>query len=151
MLLLRDFGRQSTQRAGWLFLPAFRRVTAARDLAGLVEPLAIDLDPRGILLSLSRHLHRIAHLLLPVLGENDLRGGRVAVHDDQWILDRHVESGSLARGRSGGRRRRSSRRGRAGWRRCGGAVVGLLDAFPALVVPRTENQLAVLGIKALFG
>ena len=41
----RRFGRQSIQRAGCLFLPAFRRVTAARDLAGLVEPLAIHLDP----------------------------------------------------------------------------------------------------------
>src|SRR5215472_2457722 len=76
-------GRQSIQRAGYLFLPAFRWVTAARDLAGLVEPLAVHLDPRGVLLSLSRHLHRIAHLLLPVLGENDLRGGSVAVHDDE--------------------------------------------------------------------
>src|SRR6516225_8617186 len=151
MLLLRDFGRQSTQRAGWLFLPAFRRVTAARDLAGLVEPLAIHLDPRGILLSLSRHLHRIAHLLLPVLGENDLRGGRVAVHDDQRILDRHVESGPFARGRYGDSRRRSSRRDRASWRRRGRTVVCLLDSFLALVVPRAENQLAVLGIKALFG
>ena len=36
-----------------------------------------------------------------------------------------------------------------GWRRRG-TVVGLLDAFLALVVPRAENQLAVLGIKALF-
>src|SRR5262249_9473198 len=67
-----------------------------------------------------------------------------------WIFDRHVESGPLARGRSGSCRRRTSRRGCASWRRCGSAVVCLLDAFPALVVPRAENQLAVLGIKALF-
>src|SRR5690349_21283408 len=120
-----------------LFLPAFRRVTAAGDLADLIEPLAIYLDPRGVLFPLSRKLHRIAHLLLPVLGENDLRGGRVAVHDDQRILDRHVESGPLARGRCGSRRR-SAGRGR------GGPVVCLPDSFPALVMPRTENQLAVL-------
>src|SRR5204863_9757887 len=135
--------------AGCLLLPAYGRIAAARDLAGLVEPLALHLDPRGVFLSLRRHLHRIAYLLLPVLGENDLRGGGVAVHDDQWILDRHVESGPLARGRGSGRRR-SSRRGRASWRRSGGTVVGLLDAFMALVVPRAENQLTVLSIKALF-
>src|SRR5215470_12135940 len=109
----------------WLLLPAFRRVTAARDLAGLVEPLALHLDPRGVLLSLGRKLHRIAHLLLPVLGVNDLRGGRVAVHDDQRILDRNVESGPLARGSWGGRRRRSSCRGCAGRRGRGGTVVCL--------------------------
>src|SRR5580704_1977949 len=96
-----------------LFLPALRWVTAARDLPGLVEPLAIHLDPRGVLLSLRRKLHRIAHLLLPVLGENDLRGGRVAVHDDQRVLDRHIESGPLAWGRRSASRRRSSRGGRA--------------------------------------
>src|SRR3984957_12225195 len=135
------FIRQSIQRAACLFLPAFRRVTAARDLAGLVEPLAINLHPRGVLLSLSRHLHRIARLLLPVLGENDLRGGRVVVHDNKRILDRYVESGPLARRRRGDSTRRSSR---------GGTVVCLLDAFLALVVPRAENQLAVLRIKALF-
>ena len=95
------FGRQNIQRARCLFLPAFRRVTAARDLAGLVEPLAIHLDPRGVLLALGCELHRIAHLFLPILGENDLRGGRVAMHDDQWIADLHVESGPLARGRCG--------------------------------------------------
>src|SRR5579871_6977713 len=133
-----------------LFLPAFRRVTAAGDLAGLVEPLAVDLDPGGVLLSLSRELHRIAHLLLPVLGENDLRGGRVAVHDDQRILDGHVESGPLARGRWGGSGRRARRRGRASRRSRGGTVVCLPDAFLALVVPGAENQLAVIGIKALF-
>src|SRR4029453_16345646 len=77
-------------------------------------------------------------------------------HDNQWIVDRDVESGPLAQGRSGGRRHRTSRRGSAGgrgwasWRRCGSTVVGLLDAFSALVVPRAENQLTVLGIKALF-
>src|SRR5215475_8997044 len=134
----------------WLLLPAFRRVTAARDLAGLVKPLALHLNPGGVFLSLRRHLHRIARLLLPVLSENDLRGGRVAVHNDQWILDRHVESGPLARRSCGGRRRRASGRGCASRRCCGGTVVGLLDAFPALVVPRAENQLAVLGIKTLF-
>src|SRR5262245_35118906 len=141
---------------GCLLLPAFRRVTAACDLTGLVEPLAFHLDPGGVFLSLRRHLHRIADLLLPVLRENDLRSSRFAVHDDQWIVDRHVESGPLARGRSSGRWHRTSCRGRAGgwscasWRRCGSTVVRLLDAFVALVVPRTENQLAVLGIKALF-
>src|SRR5262245_32008449 len=58
-----------------LLLPAFRRATAARDLTGLVKPLALHLDPGGVFLSLRRHLHRIAHLFLPVLGENDLRSG----------------------------------------------------------------------------
>src|SRR6516162_1063451 len=87
-----------------LLHPAFRRVTAARDLTGLVEPLALHLDPGGVFLSLRRHLHRIAHLFLPVFGKNDLRSGRVAVHDDEWIVDRHVESGSLAWSRSGGSR-----------------------------------------------
>src|SRR5262249_32817268 len=133
-----------------LFLPALGRIATARDLAGLVEPLATHFDPRRVLLALSGEFHWIAHLLLPVLGENDLRGGRVAVHDDQRILDRHVESGPHVRGRCGDSRRRSSRRCRASWRRRGGTVVCLLDAFLALVVPRAENQLAVLGIKALF-
>src|SRR5579872_4270003 len=150
------FRGQRIQRADCLFLPAFRWVTAARDLAGLVEPLAIHLDPGGVLLSLRRKLHRIAHLLLSVLSENDLRGGRVAVHDDQRILDRHVECGPLARGRRGDSRRRSNRRRRgslsrrASRRRRGGTVVCLLDAFLALIVPRAENQFAILGIKGLF-
>jgi hypothetical protein len=65
-----------------LLLPAFGRVTSARNLACLVEPLAVHLHPRGVLFALCRKLHRIANLLLPVLGENNLRGGRVAVHDD---------------------------------------------------------------------
>src|SRR6188768_1482651 len=140
-----------------LLLPAFRRVTAARDLTGLVEPLALHLDPGGVFLSLRRHLHRIAHLILPVLGENDLRSGRIAVHDDQWIVDRDVESGPLPRGRSRGRRGRTSGSGRGGWACascrccCGSTVVGLLDAFVALVVPRAKNQLTVLSIKARFG
>jgi hypothetical protein len=145
-----QFGRQNNQRAGCLFLPAFRRITAARDLAGLVEPLAIHLDPCGVFLSLSRHLHRIAHLLLPVLGENDLRGGRVPTHDDQRILDRHVESSPFARGRRSDSRCRSNPWGRASRRRRGDTVICLLDAFPALVVPRAENQLAVFDIKAFF-
>src|SRR6185295_15843895 len=145
-----DFATRERSTPECLLLPAFRRITAARDLTGLVEPLALYLDPGGVFLSLRRHLHRIAHLFLPVLGENDLRSGSVAVHDDQWIVDRHVKSGPLARRRSGGRRRRTSRGGRAGGRGCGSTVVGLLDAFSALVVPRAQNQLAVLGIKALF-
>src|SRR5690242_19033740 len=105
-----------------LFLPSCRWFTETH-IARLVQPPALHLDPCGELLALYRHPHRTALLLRPVFGIDNLRRRSITVHDDQCIVDRHVEGDSLAR---------SSRFLASRWRRAGAAAVSRLDRFPAL-------------------
>src|SRR5881394_879627 len=129
--------RWNTLRAGAptsrLFFPAFRRLRAALDLPRLVPPTAVDFDEGAVLLALRRDLHRIALLFDLVLGEDELRGRRLAVHDDERIADRHDEGVARPRGRT----RRLPRR----------ASIRLHDAVPSFVVPLAEDQLGVVGIE----
>src|SRR5436190_1875370 len=64
-----------------LFLPSCRWFTETH-VTCLVQPPAVHLDPGGELLALYRHPHRIALLLRAVFGIDDLRGRRIAVHED---------------------------------------------------------------------
>src|SRR5688572_8980685 len=113
-----------------LLLPAFRWLRAAFDLTRLVTPVTVDFGEGAIFLSLRDDLDGIALIFDDVFGEDELRGRRVAVHDDERIADRHDEGIT--------RRRRGTRR--LPWR----APVGLHDAVPAFEVPFAEDQLGVL-------